>query len=56
MKYITKLKINKAKVLLKDNSLRISDIVFETGFESISTFNRAFKGQTGLSPSQFRLT
>ncbi len=55
MKYITKLKINKAKVLLKDNNLRISDIVFETGFESISTFNRTFKGQTGLSPSAFRL-
>ncbi|MGF1742496.1 AraC family transcriptional regulator [Vibrio profundum] len=54
MKHITRLKINKAKVLLKDNSLRISDIVYETGFESISTFNRAFKAQVCLSPSDYR--
>ncbi|MFA7553342.1 MAG: AraC family transcriptional regulator [Spongiibacteraceae bacterium] len=53
-KYITRLKIEKAIALLKTGNLRISDIVFQTGFESISTFNRAFKAQTGQSPSQFR--
>lgn len=53
-KYITRLKIEKAIALLATGDLRISDIVFQTGFESISTFNRAFKAQTGKSPSQFR--
>lgn len=54
MKYINKLKINKATLLLKTSDLRISDIVFETGFDSISTFNRSFKAQLGQSPSEYR--
>lgn len=53
-KYITRLKIEQAIALLKTGDLRISEIVFRTGFESISTFNRAFKAHTGKSPSQFR--
>ncbi len=55
IKYITKLKIDKAQVLLKNKALRISDIAHDSGFESISAFNRAFKAHTQLSPSQYRL-
>tara|TARA_R110002167_G_scaffold272029_3_gene478546 strand:+ start:875 stop:1720 length:846 start_codon:yes stop_codon:yes gene_type:complete len=54
-KYITRLKVDKALALLKEGQLRISDIAFETGFESISTFNRSFKAQTGKKPSEFQL-
>ena len=54
-KYITQLKIEKASQLLKQQDLRISDIVFQTGFDSVSTFNRAFKSHTGKTPSQYRL-
>jgi AraC-like DNA-binding protein len=31
----------------------ILDIAFEAGFSSKSTFNRVFRGETGVSPSQF---
>lgn len=55
-KYITRLKIDKAMRLLEQKDLRISDIVFQTGFDSVSTFNRAFKVQTGKTPSQYRLS
>ena len=54
-KHITKLKIEKAQLLLKAKESRITDIVYQTGFESVSTFNRAFKTHTGQSPSQYRL-
>tara|TARA_R110000850_G_scaffold24244_2_gene71112 strand:- start:403 stop:1251 length:849 start_codon:yes stop_codon:yes gene_type:complete len=52
-KYITRLKIDKAIEFLKEGRLRISDIAFETGFDSISTFNRSFKAQTGKKPSEY---
>lgn len=55
IKYVTRLKVDKAVSLLK-TELRISEIVFQTGFESVSTFNRAFKAHTGKSPSEFRLS
>ena len=53
-KYVNRQKIEKAKALLKLNQYRISDIVFEVGFDSIPTFNRAFKLQTGQSPTEFK--
>ena len=36
--------------------MQIIDIAFDSGFSSISSFNRSFKKITGLSPSQFRET
>lgn len=54
-KYITKMKLEKASKLLKSPEHRISDIAYDCGFESISTFNRSFKGHFGKSPSEYRL-
>ncbi|MFC2106907.1 helix-turn-helix domain-containing protein [Bacteroidota bacterium] len=48
-------RINEAKKLLKEEtSMKISDIVFEVGYNSLSSFNIAFKKQSGLTPSKFR--
>jgi len=55
-KYITRLKVNKAIDLLKDGDLRIADIAYQTGFDSISAFNRVLKAQTGKAPSEYRLS
>ena len=52
--YIRKRKLERAAQLLTTGSLRISDIVFDCGFESISSFNRAFKKQYEVSPTAFR--
>jgi AraC-like DNA-binding protein len=40
--------------LLKTNTFSISQIAFESGFENVSHFNRAFKTKFGLSPTQYR--
>jgi len=52
--YIRKQKLERATQLLSSGNLRISDIVFDCGFESISSFNRAFKKQYKVSPTSFR--
>ena len=52
--YIRKRKLERATQLLKSGNLRISDIVFDCGFESVSSFNRAFKKQYKVSPTAFR--
>ncbi|MFU8847541.1 MAG: PocR ligand-binding domain-containing protein [Opitutales bacterium] len=52
--YLARVRVEKAKNLLQNPHLRVSEIAFETGFDSISQFNRSFKRITGLAPTQFR--
>ena len=52
--YLARVRVEKAKNLLQNPHLRVSEVAFETGFESISQFNRSFKRITGLAPTQFR--
>jgi AraC-like DNA-binding protein len=47
-------RVEKAKNMLHNPHLRVSEVAFETGFDSISQFNRSFKRITGLAPTQFR--
>jgi AraC-like DNA-binding protein len=39
---------------LHELDLRISEIAFEVGFQSLSQFNRVFKKLSGKSPSAYR--
>jgi len=52
--YIQRQKILKALELLQNSKSSITDVSFEVGFESQSSFNKAFKKITFLSPSEFR--
>ncbi|HAV13403.1 MAG TPA: AraC family transcriptional regulator [Opitutae bacterium] len=52
--YLARVRVEKAKNMLQNPHLRVSEIAFETGFESISQFNRSFKRVTGKTPTQFR--
>src|SRR5215475_4334945 len=40
--------------LLQNRNLRISEIAFAAGFQSLSQFNRVFKKFLGKSPTQYR--
>lgn len=55
-KYIAKKKVEKAAELLKSNNLRVSDIAYDVGFDSIATFNRNFTNLYGKAPSEYRLS
>ena len=53
-KYITKIRVDKALTLLNREELSIADIVYATGFKSVSNFYKCFKAQTGHSPNEHR--
>jgi AraC-like DNA-binding protein len=52
--YVAHTRFEKACQLLQDVDLRISQIAFEVGFQSLSQFNRVFKRLSGKSPSAYR--
>lgn len=54
-KYFAQQRIHKAAKMIRLNTDRISEIAYDCGYESISTFNRAFKLQFGISPTQYRM-
>lgn len=54
VEYVTWQRIKKAQALLSDSSLSITEISYQSGFKSISTFNRVFLQYRGCSPSDYR--
>ena len=52
--YVSRIRIEKAKNLLLNPNLRISEIGYEVGFQSLTHFNRVFKKIIGQSPTAYR--
>ena len=52
--YVTRVRLEDARNRLLNPNLRISEIAFTAGFQSLSQFNRVFKRLSGKSPTQFR--
>jgi AraC-like DNA-binding protein/ligand-binding sensor protein len=53
--YLSRIRIEKAKNLLLNPNLRISEVGFAVGFQSLTHFNRVFKKILGQSPTDYRL-
>ncbi|MBS5695776.1 MAG: AraC family transcriptional regulator [Lachnospiraceae bacterium] len=54
MKYLTELRIEKAKELIATNSMNLSDIAQMVGFTDPLYFSRVFKKTTGIPPKEFQ--
>lgn len=54
VEYINRHRIEKAKQLLSSKDTRIIEIAYETGFQSLSQFNRSFQRYAGQSPSDYK--
>jgi len=54
--YITMIRLNHAKMLLKTTNLLIKEIAFKVGFNSESNFVTCFKEHANVTPSKFRNT
>ena len=52
--YVCRVRIESAKNLLLNPNLRISEIAYQVGFQSLTHFNRVFKKTVGESPTDYR--
>jgi hypothetical protein len=52
--YLSRVRIEKAKNMLLNPNLRISEVAFDVGFQSLTHFNRIFRRMAGESPTQYR--
>lgn len=56
MEYVMRIRLNKAKAMLRDRSMSIEEIAFACGFSSANYFGLTFKKEIGLSPFNYRKT
>lgn len=54
IEYLNTYRIRKACEMIRNDEGNIKDIASKTGFASVSTFNRNFKGYFGTSPLQWK--
>lgn len=54
LKWLRNRRLDKAKELLAETALSVTDVCFSTGFENIAHFSKVFKEKFGLPPSEFR--
>jgi AraC-like DNA-binding protein/ligand-binding sensor protein len=52
--YLSRVRTERAKNLLLNPNLRVSEIAYEVGFQSLTHFNRVFKRILGRSPTDYR--
>lgn len=54
LQWIRNRRLDRAKELLANSSLSVTDVCFSTGFENVGHFSRVFKKRFGISPSMVR--
>jgi AraC-like DNA-binding protein len=54
-KFLSRVRIESSKTLLVNPQLRVSEIAYEVGFQSLTHFNRVFHRILGQSPTEYRL-
>lgn len=52
--YVRELRMHRAKTLLQDASLSLTEIAERCGYQSLSFFSRTFREHVGISPSRYR--
>ena len=50
------MRLNRAKVLLRETSLSVEDIGTSVGFSSLAYFSAAFQKRLGVAPSSMRVS
>jgi len=51
--YIRRLKLSKSALRLRDENLKIIDVAFDLGFQSVEGYQRAFSREFGCNPSEY---
>jgi AraC family L-rhamnose operon regulatory protein RhaS len=51
MEYLTRIRMERGKTLLRETKIKIIDVAFGCGFNSSQYFSNSFKYATGMTPS-----
>jgi AraC-like DNA-binding protein len=54
VEYLSRVRIEQAELLLHNKNLRVSEIAYDVGFQSLTHFNRTFRKLVGSSPTEYR--
>lgn len=54
VEYLTRLRIEQAKMLLRETNIKVTGIAFECGFGTSQYFANIFKRVTGMTPTEYR--
>ena len=54
-KWLKSQRLEKALQILHEKDISVTQLAYETGYENISYFIKAFKDEYGLSPKQYAL-
>ncbi|MFU1795191.1 AraC family transcriptional regulator [Paenibacillus azoreducens] len=52
--YVTRLRIDKAKDMMRDGELSLKEVCYAVGYKDPNYFSRVFKKVTGVTPSEYR--
>lgn len=52
--FITRMRMEKARALLKEGELKLQDICLQIGYQDVKYFSRLFKQLVGQTPSKYR--
>jgi AraC-like DNA-binding protein len=52
--YVSRIRVEHAKNLLSNPNYRVTEISYEVGFQSLTSFSRAFRTIAGESPKEYR--
>ncbi len=53
-RWLNTVRLEKATELLADREMTLTEIAMQSGFQSISSFNRVFHAEKGMSPGEYR--
>ena len=56
MDYVSRLRLAKAKSLLRDENMSVEDVSIECGYSSANYFGLIFKKEVGVSPLNYKKT
>jgi AraC-like DNA-binding protein len=54
IKYVNLLRLSRAQALLMGDGANVLQVAMDSGFGSVSAFNKSFRHIAGMSPSDFR--
>ena len=52
--YVSRVRLQNAKERLLNPNSRVSEVAYDSGFQSLTQFNRAFRRMVGQSPTEYR--